>query len=152
VRITFIPQMLTSDDPTMAIAGAMYWSVIEINIGILAASIPSYKTIAKKYAPRLLGSSGPNSKGLSGSKMTGLFGKKGSDGPTRLESLDHSGRYGYQSHVEHGADDNSSEEALYLPGRINVTTEVSTEFNKSLDEGAPKPARKIAEPRKAMMK
>lgn len=34
-----------------------YWSVIEINIGILAASIPSLKPIASRYMPRLLGSS-----------------------------------------------------------------------------------------------
>ncbi|KXJ86200.1 hypothetical protein Micbo1qcDRAFT_37079 [Microdochium bolleyi] len=57
IRITFIPEMLVSEDATWAIAGAMYWSVIELNIGILAASIPSYKTIAKRYAPRLLGTS-----------------------------------------------------------------------------------------------
>lgn len=32
----------------------MYWSVIEVNIGILAASIPSYKALVKKYFPFLL--------------------------------------------------------------------------------------------------
>ncbi|KAH7031396.1 uncharacterized protein B0I36DRAFT_323839 [Microdochium trichocladiopsis] len=57
IRITFIPQMLVNPDATWVISDAMYWSVIEINIGILAASIPSYKTIAKRYAPRLLGTS-----------------------------------------------------------------------------------------------
>lgn len=57
IRITFIPQMLVDPDATWVISGAMYWSVIELNIGILAASIPSYKTIAKRYAPRLLGTS-----------------------------------------------------------------------------------------------
>jgi hypothetical protein len=47
--------MLTSDDPTWAISGAMYWSAIEINIGILAASIPSFKAIASRFLPRLIG-------------------------------------------------------------------------------------------------
>ncbi|KIA75485.1 hypothetical protein HK57_00034 [Aspergillus ustus] len=55
VRITFIPEMLTSDDPTWAISGAMYWSAIEINMGILAASIPSLKAIASRFLPRLIG-------------------------------------------------------------------------------------------------
>lgn len=32
----------------------MYWSVIEVNVGILAASIPSYKALVKKYFPFLL--------------------------------------------------------------------------------------------------
>lgn len=34
----------------------MYWSVIEVNVGILASSIPSYKALVKTYFPRLLGS------------------------------------------------------------------------------------------------
>ena len=33
----------------------MYWSVIETNVGILAASIPSFKSLAKRYLPRLIG-------------------------------------------------------------------------------------------------
>lgn len=57
IRITFIPAMLVSHDPTWDIAQPMYWSVIETNIGILASSIPSTKAIAKRYFPRLLGSS-----------------------------------------------------------------------------------------------
>lgn len=39
------------------ISTLQYWSAIEINIGILAASIPSFKALAKRYAPALLGSS-----------------------------------------------------------------------------------------------
>ena len=49
--------MLVSEDATWAITSAMYWSVIEINVGILAASIPSFKSIARRYCPQLLGSS-----------------------------------------------------------------------------------------------
>ena len=49
--------MLVSEDATWVITSAMYWSVIEINIGILAASIPSFKSIVRRYFPRLLGSS-----------------------------------------------------------------------------------------------
>lgn len=47
--------MLTSTDTTWAITRPMYWSIIETNIGILAASIPSFKPIAKRYLPRLIG-------------------------------------------------------------------------------------------------
>jgi hypothetical protein len=57
IRITYIPGMLFSKDSTWTISGPMYWSVIETNVGILTASIPAFKAIAKKYAPKLLGGS-----------------------------------------------------------------------------------------------
>jgi hypothetical protein len=47
--------MLTSPDSTYVISGAMYWSVIETNVGILAASIPSFKAIASRFLPRIIG-------------------------------------------------------------------------------------------------
>ncbi|KAF5006072.1 hypothetical protein FDECE_7532 [Fusarium decemcellulare] len=56
-----------SADQTWVISGAMYWSVIETNIGILAASIPSYRVIAKRYVPRLFPTSD-----MSGSKHSHL--------------------------------------------------------------------------------
>lgn len=49
--------MLTSDDPTYVIAPPFYWSVIEANMGVLAASIPSFKPLAKRFLPRLIGES-----------------------------------------------------------------------------------------------
>ena len=49
--------MLKSDDPTYVIAPPFYWSVIESNIGVLAASIPSFKPLAKRFLPRLIGES-----------------------------------------------------------------------------------------------
>lgn len=49
--------MLTSDDPTYVIAPPFYWSVIESNIAVLAASIPSFKPLAKRFLPRLIGES-----------------------------------------------------------------------------------------------
>ncbi|KAI9783324.1 MAG: hypothetical protein M1835_003819, partial [Candelina submexicana] len=54
IRITFVPRLLSSHDGTYAIAPAQYWSVIETNIGILAASIPSFKAVANRWLPRLL--------------------------------------------------------------------------------------------------
>ncbi|KIX08833.1 uncharacterized protein Z518_03490 [Rhinocladiella mackenziei CBS 650.93] len=54
IRITFIPAMLTSTDATYVISPPFYWSVIEINIGIWAASVPSFKLLVKRFLPRLL--------------------------------------------------------------------------------------------------
>ncbi|KAI9757650.1 MAG: hypothetical protein M4579_003375 [Chaenotheca gracillima] len=65
IRISFIPRMLTDPDATWAISGAMYWSVIETNIGILAASIPSFKPIAKRYLPRVIGDYSSRDRGTS---------------------------------------------------------------------------------------
>ncbi|CRK36896.1 hypothetical protein BN1708_007235 [Verticillium longisporum] len=105
IRITYIPQMLVSDDPTWAITGAMYWSVIETNIGILAASIPSYKAIAKRYAPRLLGTSSNGS---------------------------HKRSPAFSTFDTHATNDNSSEEVLFTPtGRIGVKTEIVHQFEEA---------------------
>lgn len=41
----------------------MYWSVIEVNVGILASSIPSYKALIKTYFPLLLGNTYPGAGG-----------------------------------------------------------------------------------------
>ncbi|RYP80342.1 hypothetical protein DL769_002522 [Monosporascus sp. CRB-8-3] len=156
VRITYIPPMLTSDDPTWVISGAMYWSVIETNIGILAASIPSYKSIANRYVPRLLGSSCGSSGGkLSGFKMGRvrssrcLSGKKG-DRPGASDSHVGEERVGdgggkassgksFGAQVTEGLpDDNSSEKGLVAPsGRIGVRTDIVHRYEEaSPDEGS----------------
>ncbi|KKY18262.1 putative integral membrane protein [Diplodia seriata] len=150
IRITYIPQMLTSADPTWAISGAMYWSVIETNVGIAAASIPSFKVIAKKYAPRLLGSYYESQRYPSGAKHSSKFSQgafqkmsgagTSQSGSVHLRSLNRddlnpketfrdakSG--GIQTRIEQDAASNSSEEALTLPdGRIGVRTQIVTQY------------------------
>lgn len=121
--------MLTSTDSTWAIAGAMYWSVIETNIGILAASIPSWKVLAKKYVPRLLGSSNKSSAAGKGQQQSssgfrlsviGGAGRSASKG-LRIESRAES--------VEGG--NSSDEEVLFTPsGRIGVKTEIHMHFDE----------------------
>ncbi|KAB2578780.1 Integral membrane protein [Lasiodiplodia theobromae] len=148
IRITYIPQMLTSTDPTWAISGAMYWSVIETNVGIAAASIPSFKVIAKKYAPRLLGSYYESQRYPSGAKhgskaSHGAFHKMSaaSGGGTsnntsvHLRSLNRDDlgpkekSNVIQTRIEQDAASNSSEEALTLPdGRIGVRTQIVTQY------------------------
>ncbi|EOD47783.1 putative integral membrane protein [Neofusicoccum parvum UCRNP2] len=111
IRISYIPQMLVSTDPTWAISGAMYWSVIETNVGIAAASIPSFKVIAKKYAPRLLGSYYESQRYPSGAKngskfSSGAFQKMGSQngGASGLGSVAGAGGgAGGAGHAGHGS-------------------------------------------------
>ncbi|ORY64954.1 uncharacterized protein BCR38DRAFT_408706 [Pseudomassariella vexata] len=147
VRITYIPQMLVSQDATWAITGAMYWSVIEINIGILAGSIPSFKPIAKRYSPRLLGSSSmENSSGgkQSGSKIRSIFKSGSQDTSVKLQSIDGTRKgngYSFGTHIERGLEDNSSEEILYSPGRIGVKTEIDTRFDQGQELRGINPAR-----------
>ncbi|KAH6647487.1 hypothetical protein BKA67DRAFT_662274 [Truncatella angustata] len=153
VRITFIPQMLVSEDATYVISGAMYWSVIELNIGILAASIPSMKPIASRYMPRLLGSSYNKSNGnkgssyLKSSSASGAFKSRDRNGTLELHSMERGdNRFGLQSgtnrtEIGKGStavlgksvlDDNSSEEALCFPptGQIGVQTQIKTRFDE----------------------
>ncbi|KAI8670578.1 hypothetical protein NCS57_00529500 [Fusarium keratoplasticum] len=134
VRITYIPPMLSSDDPTWVIAGAMYWSVIETNIGILAASIPSYKAIAKRYAPRLLGSSGMSSDKLSGFKPMPL-GPMSRDRTTPSTTT----KIEFENRINNRLDDNSSEEVLVAPdGRIGVRTEIIHHSENAVGAGIAK--------------
>ncbi|KAF2842059.1 integral membrane protein [Patellaria atrata CBS 101060] len=150
IRISFIPRMLTDPDATWAISGAMYWSVIETNIGICAASIPSFKALAKRYLPRILGSDysgNGNSASAYGKKSNvssnGHFQRLGPNGqPVKLRTLsvhnggihgpaDYSGikngKGGVNVNIEQDAMSNSSEERLNVPqGRIQAKTEITT--------------------------
>lgn len=143
--------MLVSTDVTWSIAGAMYWSVIETNIGILSASIPSWKVLAKRFMPRLLGSSGHGTSGkhnissgafhLSSMGGGGGGGSSGAKAPrTQYSSTAHETEMGnakksFGVHIsKRGAvtrDDSSDEEALFTPtGRIGVKTEISMRFEE----------------------
>ncbi|KAH7185152.1 uncharacterized protein B0J16DRAFT_414536 [Fusarium flagelliforme] len=130
IRITYIPPMLRSTDQTWVISNAMYWSVIETNIGILAASIPSYKAIAKKYAPRLLGSTGISSNKLSGFKQMPV--------ELRNNSMPSNGapKSTFETNIKNGLDDNSSEEVLVMPnGQIGVKTDIVFRYESNLENG-----------------
>lgn len=139
--------MLTSPDSTYVISNAMYWSVIETNVGIFAASIPSFKAIASRFLPRLIGeySSQKQSYGWSnsGGMGDGTRGKYGAgsnfsrirdphatyalrtlnddgDGPSHGGDM-----YGTQTNTGFGR--NSSEERIIIPeGKILAQTQIST--------------------------
>lgn len=131
--------MLSSDDQTWVISKAMYWSVIETNIGILAASIPSYKSVAKSYAPRLLGSSGVTSGKPSGVESVPLGSVGGESGGQRgAESRGaKNAATNFQTRVKNGLDDNSSEEVLITPqGRIGVKTEIIRRYEDARSNSA----------------
>jgi hypothetical protein len=122
--------MLTSTDPTWVISNAMYWSVIETNIGILAASIPSYKAIAKKYAPRLLGTSGISSNKRSGFKQMPV--------ELRGNSVPGTGapKSTFETNIKNGLGDNSSEEVLVMPnGQIGVKTDIVFRYEQNVEDG-----------------
>lgn len=55
IRITYITPMLSSNDGSWVVVEPMYWSVIELNVGILAVSIPSYRVLVKRWFPRFMG-------------------------------------------------------------------------------------------------
>jgi hypothetical protein len=117
--------MLTSSDATWAISGAMYWSVIEINIGILAASIPSFKAIASRFLPRLIGeySSGKPYNQRSGSGFSKVRDHVNSRavGMDTLQSRDHA----IVGTDIHGNTDRTSEERIFVPdGKIYAHTEI----------------------------
>ena len=39
----------------VSISGTFYWTSIEMNVAIVASSIPSFKAIASRYLPHLVG-------------------------------------------------------------------------------------------------
>jgi len=138
IRITYIPAMLTSADYTYAISGAMYWSVIETNIGIFAASIPSFKAIASRFVPRFIGeySSGRKYGPWSGNTDARKYGSgftKVTD-PNQITMGTMNGREDTKTGTQIGAtlNDNSSEERIIIPdGKIFTQTEIETTVETS---------------------
>ena len=140
--------MLKSKDATYVISGAMYWSVIETNVGILAASIPSFKALAKRYLPHMLGEyysdGGSRSRkyalgttGNSSKKATskgGGFQRMGQDGGETVsleEFVGSKANHGIVTTVDMQTD-NSSEERLNVPnGKILASTHISTHVDGS---------------------
>lgn len=130
IRITYIPTMLKSADFTYAISGAMYWSVIETNVGILAASIPSFKAIASRFLPRLIGeySSGRKygSSRLTGSKPIHWGFSRFKDSVT-MNSLRTKDAEVMPTEIGKGYGSNTSEERIVVPnGKIWTTTQIET--------------------------
>ncbi|KAL4876445.1 hypothetical protein BJY04DRAFT_231626 [Aspergillus karnatakaensis] len=131
IRITYIPEMLSSSDATWAISGAMYWSAIEINIGILAASIPSFKAIASRFLPRLIGEYSSNKayvprSGSGFSKVQDITNGKGrSVGMNSLRSRDRERGHAVMGTNIRSELDRTSEERIFVPqGKIYATTEI----------------------------
>ena len=155
--------MLKSTDPTWTITGAMYWSAIETNIGILAASIPSFKAVAQRYLPRIIGEYGSRSR----NKEYEMHNSKDSSQPQRSRpghnrsKSERDSKYGVGRSVSdeesRGSDstssrlsksarttvvgvENGSEERLNLPtNRILTTTEITTTSQQT-------PAQVVGEP------
>ncbi|KAJ8163184.1 hypothetical protein V6000_010066 [Aspergillus fumigatus] len=130
IRISYIPTMLKSADFTYAISGAMYWSVIETNVGILAASIPSFKAIASRFLPRLIGeySSGRKygSSTLTGSKPIHWGFSRFKDSVT-MTSLRTKDAEVMPTEIGKGYGSNTSEERIVVPnGKIWTTTQIET--------------------------
>lgn len=122
--------MLKSADFTYAISGAMYWSVIETNVGILAASIPSFKAIASRFLPRLIGeySSGRKygSSTLTGSKPIHWGFSRFKDSVT-MTSLRTKDAEVMPTEIGKGYGSNTSEERIVVPnGKIWTTTQIET--------------------------
>ncbi|KAE8381288.1 hypothetical protein BDV26DRAFT_255707 [Aspergillus bertholletiae] len=136
IRITYIPAMLSDPDTTWVIAEAMYWSVIEINIGIFASSIPSFKAIASRYLPRLIGEYS-RGKGYSGWSSSGDVKKfsgfsKVPEHNIGLDSMDPRQPEGDNmmgTQIEYGGA--HSQERIIPDGRIYAHTEIETNVEVS---------------------
>ncbi|KAJ5333085.1 integral membrane protein PTH11 [Penicillium brevicompactum] len=138
IRITYIPSMLYGTDPTYDISGAMYWSVIETNVGIFAASIPSFKAIASRFLPRFIGeySSGKKSAPWSGNTTARRYGSgfnKVTD-PNNI-TLATINDKDITMGTNIGAASNSSEERIIPHGKIFTQTEIETTVESSNDYG-----------------
>ncbi|KAJ5614053.1 hypothetical protein N7528_007707 [Penicillium herquei] len=136
IRISYIPAMLTSADYTYAISGAMYWSVIETNIGILTASIPSFKAIASRFLPRFIGeySSGRKYGPWSGNVDPRKYGS-GFTRVTDPNSVTVNGEdIAMGTQIGAVDRDNSSEERIIIPdGKIFTQTEIETTVESTDD-------------------
>lgn len=131
--------MLSSKDSTYAISGAMYWTVIETNVGIFAASIPSFKAIASRFLPRFIGeySSGKKYGPWSSSNNNNNTSPRYPSGfakvrdPNSLTMITVSGKEDIPLGTNIGAVSNSSEERIIPQGKIFAHTEIETTFERN---------------------
>ncbi|OJJ45858.1 hypothetical protein ASPZODRAFT_119101 [Penicilliopsis zonata CBS 506.65] len=123
IRITYIPIMLTSPDSTYVISGAMYWSAIETNIGILTASMPSFKAILTHFLPDTLSQSSYVQGSESPSQMDH---KSSDDGDEREGNNPHGEEQGY----EHG----SSQREIQIDGAFEIEGHQMTMELPRIDE------------------
>lgn len=143
IRITYIPAMLSSPDSTYVISGAMYWSVIETNVGIFAASIPSFKAIASRFLPRIIGEYssqkkyGPWSNSGEQGRRYGYgsnFSKARDPHAITLGTMAADDDHDYGTQVHTGYHSNSSEERIIIPeGKILAQTHISTNVEVQRD-------------------
>lgn len=122
--------MLSSKDATYAISGAMYWSVIETNVGIFAASIPSFKAIASRFLPRFIGEYSSGKK--YGAWSSNTTAKRYAPGFTKFTDPNQitmgtiNGKEEATMGTNIGANSNSSEERIMPQGKIFTHTEIET--------------------------
>ncbi|GKT46847.1 uncharacterized protein ColSpa_07028 [Colletotrichum spaethianum] len=57
VRLTYLPPLLTSLDPSWDAAPANVWTFIEANLFVICGSMPTLRKFFKHFAPRIMGSS-----------------------------------------------------------------------------------------------
>lgn len=125
--------MLESNDPTYAIAGAMYWSVIETNVGIFAGSIPSFKAIASRFLPRFIGEYssgrkyGPWSGNTDGRRYGSGFTKVTDPNGITMGTINGQDDATMGTQIGAALGSNSSEERIIVPdGKIFTHTEIET--------------------------
>jgi hypothetical protein len=125
--------MLTSADATYAISGAMYWSVIETNVGIFAASIPSFKAIASRFLPRFIGEYssgrkyGPWSGNTDARKYGSGFTRVTDPNQITMGTMNGKEDAGMGTQIGATVNDNSSEDRIIIPdGKIFTQTEIET--------------------------
>ncbi|KAH8661044.1 hypothetical protein BGZ61DRAFT_464570 [Ilyonectria robusta] len=57
IRVSILPQMLTSLDQTWVISWASVWIIVEANLLIVCAALPTLRKFLKHVAPKLIGES-----------------------------------------------------------------------------------------------
>src|SRR5690242_5691611 len=65
IRLSTLSKGIHTQDPCWDNAPAAYWSVIELNCGIMCACLPTLRPLAQKYIPRLV----PTSYGSGGGSV-----------------------------------------------------------------------------------
>ncbi|KAM0327989.1 hypothetical protein ACHAQA_005388 [Verticillium albo-atrum] len=58
VRMVYLPSLLGSSDIPWVAAPANVWSFVEVNLFIICGSMPTFRKFLKRFAPKLMGSSG----------------------------------------------------------------------------------------------
>ncbi|KAF2116650.1 hypothetical protein BDV96DRAFT_645067 [Lophiotrema nucula] len=133
IRLSTLHKGINTTDPFWDNAPAAYWSVVELNCGILCACLPTLRPLISKFVPKLLTTRGSTAKSSTGTsnRLSALHSKKSQpeDGIYVRKEIElhsttelRSNAAGFKNSLEEGSQDSQSHTTIGANGYVMDTS------------------------------